>query len=202
LTDVYHRTPEQGLGSGGGGSRPPARLPPRWPSRWGRVVSAAAPPDLSEGEKRDRGLRLIALFKFFKATLLIVVCLGALQLLDPDISARAQRWAAAFATSTDRRHLQHLLARVAGLSPARLELVALGAFLYAGLFTIEGIGLWLRLRWAEYLTVIATASFLPLETLEVAQHVTLPRVTALTANLMVVAYLIYRLRRARAEDHA
>jgi len=166
------------------------------------MVSAAAPPDLSEGERQDRGIRLIALFKFFKATLLIAVCLGALQLLDPDISARAQLWATAFATSSDRRYLQHLLARVAGFSPARLKLVALGAFLYAGLFTVEGVGLWLRLRWAEYLTVIATASFLPIEALEAIQHITLPRVSALTVNLLVVAYLIYRLRCSRAKDPA
>jgi len=108
----------------------------------------------------------------------------------------------AFATSVDRRHLQLLLARVAGLSPARLELVALGAFLYAGLFTVEGVGLWLRLRWAEYLTVIATTPFLPLEVFELIKQLTLPRVTALLVNLLVVAYLIYRLRRSRPEDHA
>ena len=152
--------------------------------------------------RTDRGLRLIALFKFFKATLLIAVCLGALQLLNPDIATRAQRWATALATSSDRRLLQHLLARVAGLSPARLELVALGASLYAGLFTTEGVGLWLGRRWAEYLTVVATASFLPIEIFELVQRLTLPRVTALMLNLLVVAYLIYRLRRSHAEDHA
>jgi len=141
------------------------------------------------------GLRLIALFKFFKAALLIAVCLGVLQLLNPDIAASAQRWATALTTSSDRRLLQHLLARAAGLSPARLELVALGAFLYAGLFTTEGVGLWLGRRWAEYLTVAATASFLPIEAVELVRRLTLPRATALILNLMVVAYLIYRLRR-------
>jgi uncharacterized membrane protein (DUF2068 family) len=146
----------------------------------------------------ERGLRLIALFKFFEATLLIVVCLGALQLLNPDIAARAQRWATALATSSDRRLLQRLLARVAGLSPGRLELVALGAFLYAGLFTTEGVGLWLGRRWAEYLTVLATASFLPIEIFELVQRLTVPRMTALLLNLLVVAYLIYRLRRSRS----
>jgi uncharacterized membrane protein (DUF2068 family) len=149
--------------------------------------------------RKDRGLRLIALFKFFKATLLIAVCLGALQLLRPDVAASAQRWATAFATSSDRSLLQHLLARAAGLSPGRLELVALGAFLYAGLFTTEGVGLWLGRRWAEYLTVVATASFLPIEIFELVQRLTPPRVTALILNLLVVAYLIYRLGRSHLE---
>lgn len=150
----------------------------------------------------DRGLRLIALFKFAKAVLLIAVGLGALQLLNPDTAARAQRWATALATSSDRRLVQHLLARVVGLSPSRLEVLALGAFLYAGLFSTEGTGLWLQRRWAEYLTVVATASFVPIEIFEILQRLDLLRVGALVMNLAVVAYLVYRLRRAWSERAA
>ena len=152
--------------------------------------------------RKDRGLRVIALFKFSKAVLLIAFGLGAVHLLDPDTTAHAQCWAAALATSSDRRLVQHLLAQAVGPSPGRLEVLALGAFAYAGLFSTEGVGLWLGLRWAEYLTVVATASFVPIEIFEVLQRVSLPRVTALVLNLLVVAYLIYRLRRSRAEDHA
>jgi uncharacterized membrane protein (DUF2068 family) len=150
----------------------------------------------------DPGLRFIALFKFVEAMLVIGVGLGALQLLKPEIAASAQRWATTLATSSDRRFLQHLLAQVAGLPPARLDLIAMAAFLYAGLRTIEGVGLWLGRRWAEYLTVVATASFLPIEMLELVRQLTVPRGTALMLNLLVVVYLIYRLPRSRSEDHA
>ncbi len=147
----------------------------------------------------DRGLRLIALLKFTKALLLIAVGLGALQFLEPDTAARAQRWATALATSSDRRFVQHLLAQAMGLSPGRLAVLALGAFLYAGLFTTEGLGLWLGLRWAEYLTVVATASFVPIEIFEILRHLDPLRVAALVLNLAAVAYLAYRLRRASSE---
>jgi uncharacterized membrane protein (DUF2068 family) len=150
----------------------------------------------------ESGLRLIALFKFAKTLLLIAVGLGALQLLDPDSAASAQRWAAALATSSDRRFVQHLLAQATGQSPGRLEVLALGAFLYAGLFTTEGLGLWLGLRWAEYLTVVATASFVPIEIFEILQRPDLLRVGALVTNLAVVAYLVYRLRRGSSERAA
>jgi uncharacterized membrane protein (DUF2068 family) len=146
--------------------------------------------------RRDRGLRLIALFKLAKAVLLIGVGLGALQLLDSDTAARAQRWTTALATSSDRRFVQQLLAQAMGLSPSRLDVVALGAFLYAGLFTTEGVGLWRGLRWAEYLTVVATASFVPIEIFEILQRLDLLRLGALVMNLALVAYLIYRLCRA------
>jgi uncharacterized membrane protein (DUF2068 family) len=152
--------------------------------------------------RTDPALRLIAVFKFVKAVLLIAVGLGALQLLNPDVAAGAERWATTFATSSDRRFLQDLVATVAGLSPARLDLIALGAFLYAGLFTTEGMGLWLGRRWVEYLTVVATASFLPIEILELVQRLTVPRWTALMLNLLVVVYLTHRLRRSQSKDHA
>jgi uncharacterized membrane protein (DUF2068 family) len=144
-------------------------------------------------------LRLIALFKFCKALLLVVVGLGALRLLDPGVAARAQRWVAALASSNDRSAVLHVIAFVARLSPRRLEAVGVGAFLYAVLFTIEGAGLWRDKRWAEYLTVIATLSLVPLEVFELTRTVTLPRLAALVINLAVVAYLLSRIRRrARA----
>lgn len=145
---------------------------------------------------KDRGLRLIALFKFAKMVLLIAVGLGGLQLLDPDTAARAQRWATALATTSDRRLVQQLVAVAMGLSPGRLEVLTLGAFLYAGLFATEGLGLWLGERWAEWLTVVATGSFVPIEIFEILQRLSLPRVGALVLNLAVVAYLARRLRRA------
>src|SRR6059058_1630072 len=121
---------------------------PRCARRDRSMTSAVAPPAT---EPRDRVLRLIALFKFCKAVLLVIVGLGALQLLDPAMAARAQRWVAALASSNDRSAVQQVIAYVGGLSPHRLEAVGVGAFLYAGLFTVEGMGLWRRKRWAEYL---------------------------------------------------
>jgi uncharacterized membrane protein (DUF2068 family) len=155
-----------------------------------------ARPARSRGQESrpDRGLRVIALFKFTKVALLIAVGLGAVQLLDPETTIRVQRWTAAVATSSDRRFVQHILADVLGLSPGRLEVLALGAFLYSALFATEGVGLWLGLRWAEYLTVVATASFVPIELFEVLQRVSLLRTGSLVLNVAAVAYLVYRLR--------
>jgi uncharacterized membrane protein (DUF2068 family) len=164
-----------------------------------RVDPNAAP---GVGRRKDRGLRLIALFKFAKTVLLVAVGLGALQLLDPDIAARAQRWATAFAAGSDRRFLQELLAQALGLSPGRLHVLALAAFLYAGLFATEGLGLWLGLRWAEYLTVVATASFVPIEIFETLKRLDLLRAGALVLNVAVVAYLAYRLWRASSDRGA
>ena len=147
--------------------------------------------------RRDRALRLIALFKFCKAALLVTVGLGVLELLQPRVAVQAQDWLATLAMSSDRRYVQGLIGWIGGLSPGRLETLSVAAFLCASLFTIEGVGLWLAKRWAEYLTVIATGSVVPLELYELTRRVSPPRLVALVLNLAVVAYLIYRLWSSR-----
>jgi uncharacterized membrane protein (DUF2068 family) len=70
-----------------------------------------------------------------------------------------------------------------------------GTFFYALLHLVEGTGLVLRRRWAEYLTVVATGSLLPLEFYEIARKFSVLRVGVLAINLAIVAYVIARLRR-------
>ncbi len=148
---------------------------------------------------RDRILWLIALFKFCKATLLLAVGIGMLKLVRTDLAGWSQHWASALAPKVGRRTVEQLLARVSQIDPGRLEALGVGAFLYAVLFMVEGMGLWREKRWAEYLTVIATASFVPLEIYELTRGVSSPRLSALLLNLAIVGYLIYRLRRRESK---
>jgi uncharacterized membrane protein (DUF2068 family) len=73
-------------------------------------------------------------------------------------------------------------------------LLAIGAIVYALLEGTEGVGLAMRRRWAEYLTVIATGLLIPFEAYEVIHKVTLFKVGALLLNVAVVGYLAYRKR--------
>jgi uncharacterized membrane protein (DUF2068 family) len=73
-------------------------------------------------------------------------------------------------------------------------LFALGIILYAGLEATEGLGLSLRRRWAEYLTVVATGLFIPYELVEVLHRHTLLRAGGLALNVAVVVYLAWRKR--------
>ena len=140
------------------------------------------------------GLRLVALFKFAKAILLLATGLGALGLLHPDVANAMLRWSTTVAPVAERRLLEHLLARSLSLPRERLELVAAAAFAYAALFATEGTGLWLGRRWAEYLTLVATLSLVPIELVELARRPGFGVVTALILNLAVVAYLWWRIR--------
>lgn len=85
------------------------------------------------------------------------------------------------------------------VSPRRLEQVGAATFVYAGVFLTEGIGLLLGRRWAEWLTVLVTASFLPLELYELVERLRWSRVLLLAVNLAILLYLVARLRADRRD---
>lgn len=75
-----------------------------------------------------------------------------------------------------------------------LLLVALGVMAYGLLEMVEAVGLWLKKRWGEYVAVVATAAFIPLEIHEILAKVTWLRVGALILNLFAVAYILWTKR--------
>jgi uncharacterized membrane protein (DUF2068 family) len=65
---------------------------------------------------------------------------------------------------------------------------------YAVLQTAEGIGLWSLRRWGEYVAVVGTSLFVPLEIYELMDSVTVLKIVAFAINLALVAYLVLRKR--------
>lgn len=147
--------------------------------------------------RHDRGLAVIAVFKLSKAALLVLVWLGAREILRQDVADEARQWVAALSLSTGPRFVRTGLAWASGLSDTRIRQLGLVALAYAALYVVEGTGLWLERRWAEYLTVIATGSLIPFEIYEIGRGLTGPKLLAFAVNVAVVAYLVYLLRRAR-----
>jgi len=149
------------------------------------------------------GLRLIGLFKIGKAVLLLVTTYGIYRLLDPDLVDRLYDWVYSLTDNFERRLLERGLDWVSGLSHARISGIVLVTACYTALLLTEGVGLWLRKAWAEWLTVVATASLIPFELLELVhgRHGRrLAVVAALLVNIFIVLFLIRQLRRARARE--
>ena len=142
-----------------------------------------------------RGLRVIAAFKLLKALALIAVGVGALRLLHKDVAGIAEHWINMFQVDPHNHFIDLLLTKLANVDDRRLKELSIGTFLYAGIFLVEGAGLALQRRWAEYFTIVTTASLLPIEIYELARRVNIGRSLALLINLAVVAYLIFELRR-------
>ena len=61
--------------------------------------------------------------------------------------------------------------RAFSLQSSQVELFAAVILVYAVVEGVEAVGLWRERRWAEYLTLVVTASLLPLEIYELAHRV-------------------------------
>src|SRR5438270_8623654 len=112
-------------------------------------------------------LLAIGLFKLFKAVLLLALAIGAHRLLHRDIQNALLDWIRKIQVDPDNHFVHKVLARLTNLDERRLQAISVGTFLYGLLFAVEGAGLLMRKRWAEYLTVISTALLLPVEVYQI-----------------------------------
>lgn len=90
--------------------------------------------------------------------------------------------------------LSRELHKLANLDRGTVTTLAITATAYAVIEGVEAVGLWLERRWAEYLTVVATAGFLPFEIRELMDRVTVLRLAALVVNVAILVYLLYAKR--------
>lgn len=132
-------------------------------------------------------LRYIAAYKLAKALLLLLVAAGAFGLVSDITFDAFIQWAQDAAAG--HQFLTRWVEKLFDLTPSRFVLIGVASSVYASVFIVEGWGLWTGKRWAEWLTVIATASLIPFEAWEVMLRVTPLRVGALVANIAIVAYL-------------
>jgi uncharacterized membrane protein (DUF2068 family) len=143
-------------------------------------------------------LRVIAVFKLVKALLLVGIGLGVLNLIDPATAERVEEWASSLASRIGPRAFSAVNGKISELPHSKLVVAGIVALLYASLFAVEGIGLWMELRWAEYLTIVATASFVPFEVYELIREVSWPRIATLAINFAIVGYLVWKVRQRPA----
>ena len=88
--------------------------------------------------------------------------------------------------------------------PSTLNLVGVGVLLYGLLQVAEGIGLWSLKRWGEYVAVVGTTLFIPLEIYEITEKVSWLKIVVLIINVAAVLYLLLskRLFGLRGGHHA
>jgi len=101
-------------------------------------------------------------------------------------------------TSLWRRLFDQLLARFGG----HANPIAAAAIVYGILEAVEAVGLILRRRWAEYLVLLATVAFLPLELDELVRAPSALKGLAVVVNIAVAIYLIWRKELFLARDRS
>lgn len=147
---------------------------------------------------RTSFLRIVAMYKFTKTTILIVLGLATMRLVRPDVAAQFEQWVQDLPVGYIQHNLERFLDWISGPGSHRVQILGGGLFTYATLFLVEGVGLWQQRRWAEWLTVVATGTLIPLEIYECVTHPTLIPFVLLVVNLLVVWLLAKRIRHETA----
>ena len=176
--------------------------PPATPTRDHPPSQAEIDLPLRGKALRDRiVLRLIAVNRAFHFVVLaaLAVLIFAFASHRDQLQRFVDRLNAVFygASEKQAQHthgLLHDLERLVTLNVSTLRLLGYAALAYALLEGAEAVGLWFQYRWAEYLTLIATSLFLPLEVYELSQRITVLKVFALVINLAILGYLLFAKR--------
>lgn len=148
-------------------------------------------------------LRLLAVERLFRAVLLLALAYGlwrfeasraslqeSFEAYLPALGPLAQQIGVDLTNTGPVRLLREAFAA----SQTTLTALTFGVLAYSALQFAEGIGLALMRRWGEYLAVIGTSVFLPLEIYELSERVTVLRIGALLVNLFAIAYLVWTKR--------
>ena len=151
----------------------------------------------SEHPHHDRGLLAIGIFKLAKSIFFFCLGVGAFKLLHKDLGDVAMQIAQVLHRDPEGHFVTLMMQQVDRIDAHRLREIGFATFAYSGLALTEGIGLMLEKVWAEYLTTILTVMFLPWELFELARDPNLMRLSLLIANLVVLAYLVWLLRRKK-----
>lgn len=148
-----------------------------------------------------RALAAIAAFKFVKSGLLVALAILLARLRDPAAVERFAGWLRALPIAAGHEIVGRAVRGLTGLSPHAIGLFGLVAIGYALLYLVEGYGLWRQARWAEYLTIVATSTFIPVEIWELSSRFTPTKLAGLVINIAIVAYLVWLVCRERSAHH-
>ena len=144
--------------------------------------------------ERHRWLELIGLLKLLKGAFFVALGFGLLRMLHHDLYMLSLWAVETLHLDPDRLLIAKLLEKMSLVTDHRLKQLAALVFIYASLDFIEGVGLVLEKRWAEYFTLILTIALLPLEVVKLIHHPNHWTLSILLVNILIVIYLAWLVR--------
>jgi uncharacterized membrane protein (DUF2068 family) len=139
----------------------------------------------------DRVVALIGIFKIIKAGLLIALGIAGLVTAPSDLAHKIRHALAWMGLSPGHHTLSRVLRELGSFDDGVARELAVVSLCYAAVFLVEGVGLLKKRRWAEWLTVGVTASFIPIEIYEAVHRFSAGKIAALVLNLAILIYLVW-----------
>ena len=142
----------------------------------------------------DRAAHSIMFTLLAVGLLLLETNLGQVQHVGADLADKLNIAVSDTGQQAGRSFVARSFHEVLNLRQHELKVLLFTATAYAIIEGVEAVGLWRERRWAEYLTAVATAGFLPFELIELSNKVTALRVGALVLNIAVLLWLLWSKR--------
>jgi uncharacterized membrane protein (DUF2068 family) len=163
----------------------------------GGMPGVLTPAGTRRGRRRghDRLLPWIAAERSVRAVLLVVVGVALVTHPHADWATEVIHLAQRLGLNPKSNWVQRLVNDVRRIHGSEDVFFGVVALAYGALEGVEAYGLWRRRRWGEWLTVLATSLLLIPEVWELTKSISPLKVGALVVNVLVVAYLLHRLRR-------
>ena len=144
-------------------------------------------------------LRALALERWVRGVILVLLGIGVLRLKSTQVGLHQlfERDLKSLQPFFDQIHFNvsdsstvHAIEKTLDAKPSTLNLIAAGLMVYGALQITEGVGLWSLRRWGEYVAVVGTTIFIPLEVYELTEKVSWLKIAVLVVNVAAVLYLL------------
>lgn len=142
-------------------------------------------------------LVVIGGYHVVKALVLAAIAFGAISLFHKDVSTHVTWWFEAIRVDPANPYAGAVVDKAQDIHTHQLKQVSALTSVYAVLFFVQGIGLLLRKRWAEWLTLVALSLLVPIEIYELVRQFSVIRVLVLISNLAIIGYVIWLMRQKK-----
>lgn len=145
-------------------------------------------------------LKTVAVYEAVKGVLVLLLGSGVISLLHlhSNVQALALQLIEHYHLNPTSRFPRIFIDTVAKLNDRRLWMLAGFAFIYVVLRFVEAYGLWKARAWAEWLTALSSAIYIPFEVVELVQHASWLGAATLVLNLAIVGFMAYCLNSKNA----
>ena len=144
-------------------------------------------------------LRALAIERWVRGVVIILLGVAVFKLKSTQVSLKElfDRDLSSLSPFFDQIHFNvtdsstiHSIQKALDAKPSTLNLIAVGLLFYGALQLLEGIGLWSLKRWGEYVAVVGTTLFIPLEVYELTEKVSWLKIIVMVINVAAVLYLL------------
>jgi uncharacterized membrane protein (DUF2068 family) len=148
---------------------------------------------------RSAAIRTIALFEAFKGVVVLLAASGLVSLIHKDVQVISAKFIEHMHLNPASHYPAIFLDATSHVHNSRLVLLAAGAVAYALLRFLVAYGLYAEKTWAEVLTAVSGAIYVPFELASLFRRPTWHSALFLAMNLLIVTFLVVVLLQRRKE---